>query len=138
MRTEEHGQATVFVIGMALVAFAVVAFVVDGTRAFLLRRTLQGAADAAALAGASQLDERAYYSSGGARVMIEPGAGRSAASELLTRRALGARAAISATPEGVTVVLRSEMPTAFLQVIGIGDVPVAAEAVAEPLPAPPP
>ena len=133
MRKNQSGQITVFVIGMALLGFSVVAFAIDGTRAFLLRRTLQNAADAAAVAGASQLDEAAYYSSGGDRVTIDPGAGRSVAAAFVERRGLEVEASVEATSAAVTVVLRSQLDTPFLQLIGIDQVPVAAEAVAEPL-----
>ena len=130
---DESGQTTVFVIGMALVAFAVVAFTIDGTRAFLMRRTLQNAADAAAVAGASQLDQDSYYSSGGDRVLIDPQRGRAAAASWLSRRGLDVATAVDASPARVHVVLRTRLNTPFLNLIGIGSVPVAAEGTAEPL-----
>ena len=129
----ESGQVTVFVIGMSLVAFAVVAFTIDGTRAFLMRRTLQNAADAAAIAGASQLDQSSYYSSGGNRVLIDPARGRAAATSWLSARGLDASAGVDATSSRVHVVLRTRVATPFLNLIGIGSVPVAAEGTAEPL-----
>jgi Putative Flp pilus-assembly TadE/G-like len=135
--TCERGQMTVFVVGMALVAFAVVAFAADGTRAFLMRRTLQNAADAAALAGASQLDEQSYYSSKGGRVDIDPAEGERGAAAWLSRRALDAGATIHASESEVSVVLRTEMQTTLLGIVGIGSISVAAEAVAEPLTGPP-
>jgi uncharacterized membrane protein len=51
----EHGQTTVLVVGLALVVFAVTGLAVDGTRAFLLRRTLQNVADASAVAAAGEI-----------------------------------------------------------------------------------
>ena len=129
----DSGQATIFVVGMALVAFAVVAFTIDGTRAFLMRRTLQNAADAAAIAGASELDESSYYSTGGNRVLIDPVRGRAAATSWLSNRGLDAAAGVDATAARVHVVLRTRVATPFLNLIGIRGVPVAAEGTAEPL-----
>lgn len=136
-QASESGQATIFVVGMALVAFGVVAFAVDGTRAFIMRRSLQNAADAAALAGASQLDENSYYSSKGREVDIDPVQGKRGAAEWLARRALNATATIRASEVEISVSLRTEMPTTFLGIVGVRAISVGAEASAEPLIGPP-
>ena len=130
---DEMGQTTLLVLGLAVVAFAVVGLAVDGTRAFLMRRTLQNAADAAALAGSGEIDEVTYYSSGGRRVEINPEAAQRRATEWLRVRGVHGRAAIEATREGVRVVLRDATPTSFLRLVGIGQIPVAAEADAAPV-----
>ncbi len=49
---EEHGQATVMIIGFAIVLAMVVALVVDASAAFLRRQGLDTIADGAALRGA--------------------------------------------------------------------------------------
>jgi hypothetical protein len=131
-RKNQLGQVTVLVLGMALVTFAASGLAVDGTRAFLFRRTLQSSADAAALAGAGEIDRDIYYRSGGRVRTIDQGAARTAALEWIELRGIGARAAVSIESDRVVVVLRDEVPTMFLALIGIGSVPVAAEAVAEP------
>jgi hypothetical protein len=56
MTSDERGQIAVLALGLALVVFAIAGLAVDGTRAFLARRSLQNLADAAALAGAGELD----------------------------------------------------------------------------------
>ena len=132
-RQDDLGQATIFVVGMALVALAVVAFTIEGTRAFLMRRTLQNMADAAAAAGASQLDEAAYYASGGDVTAIEPARAEQAAAESLAMRGLDVQAEVQAGTDEVEVVLRTDLPTPFLRLIGIGRVTVGAEALAQPL-----
>jgi Flp pilus assembly protein TadG len=129
---DERGQATVFVLGMAMVAMAVVGVAVDGTRAFLARRTLQNAADSAALAGAAELDRTRLYSSGGRAVVLDPAAARRLAGEWLARRGLRAEADIVAGETRVVVVLRDEVATTFLGIVGVGSIPVAARADAEP------
>jgi Flp pilus assembly protein TadG len=53
--SEEQGQAIVFVLMMMVAVIAVVGFVIDIGHAYQAQRSLQGAADAAALAGAQQL-----------------------------------------------------------------------------------
>jgi uncharacterized membrane protein len=136
VRDHEAGQVAVLVVGLALVAFAVAGVAVDGTRAWLLRRTLQNAADAAALAGAGELDQEAYYTSGGVRVALDPEAARSKAAAWLAGRGLDVMADIDADAFGVRVVVRGRLPTTFLGLVGIGRVPVAAEATAEPVGAP--
>ena len=130
----ERGQTTVLVLGMALLAFAVAGLAVDGTRAWLLRRTLQNAADAAALAAAGELDRSAYYGSGGAEVALDATSSERVAARWLTRRALDASARIDATRERVTVELKGAVGTTFLSLAGIRSIPVAVRADAAPLP----
>lgn len=134
---DERGQATVLVLGLALVAFAVSGLAVDGTRAFLHRRTLQNSADAAALAGAGEIDRSAYYSGGGKRVTLDPSAARTTALRWVAQRGLDVTASVDTDEVAVHVVLRGEISTSFLSLVGIDRVPVAAEAVAEPIPGSP-
>jgi Flp pilus assembly protein TadG len=57
--SEEKGQAVVFVLLMLVAVIAVVGFVIDIGHAYQAQRSLQGAADAAALAGAQELPDPA-------------------------------------------------------------------------------
>ena len=133
----ESGQITVLVLGMALVTFAVGGLAVDGTRAFLLRRTLQHAADGASLAAASEIDTTSYYESGGNRIELDLGPARRTAERWLGLRGIRARVGIDVSPDAIRVVLRSDMPTSFLGLVGIDRVQVAASARSEPVPGPP-
>ncbi len=128
----ERGQVTVLVLGLALVVFATAGLAVDGTRAFLMRRSLQNAADSSAVAGAGELDADLYYASGGQRIELDAAAARQVAIELLAARGLKATVDVDATRRSVTVVLRGFIETSFLGVVGIDRVPVAANARAEP------
>jgi hypothetical protein len=128
----DSGQTTVFIVGVSLLAFAVAGLAVDGTRAFLLRRTLQNAADSAAVAGAGELDRPAYYSSGGRTIRLDPRSASATAGSYLGKRGLGATSAIDADESSVHVVLRDSSPTTLLRIIGIDEVGVAVEAAAEP------
>lgn len=105
MRRTESGQVSIFVLGVALVCFAVAGIAVDGTRAFLYRRTLQNAADAAAIAGASEIDAGAYYSSR-RDVVLERSRAGSSAMQWLAERGLAVEADVSAT-EAIVRVART-------------------------------
>jgi Flp pilus assembly protein TadG len=129
---DESGQTTILVVGLSLLAFAVAGIAIDGTRAFILRRSLQNAADSASVAGAGELDEAAYYDSGGRKVVLEAASASGTAESYLARKGLPADSAIEADSEGVYVVLRAESPTTFLRLVGIEAIPVAVEARAEP------
>lgn len=132
----ERGQTTVLVLGMAVLAFAVAGLAVDGTRAWLYRRSLQNAADAAALAGASELDRAAYYSSGGGALVLADDASAVAARSL-SGRAPAARARVSSTRDVVVVEVRGEVATTFLSLAGIRTIEVAVRADAAPVPGTP-
>jgi Flp pilus assembly protein TadG len=132
-RTQD-GQATVLILGLALVVFAVAGLAVDGTRAFIARLTLQNAADAAALAGAGELDRDAFYSSGGSRLQLDGRDARALAYRYLDARGYAGRAVVDANEGSVTIVLRDEIATSFLGLVGVDALPVAVEARAEPVP----
>ena len=57
--SEDRGQAVVFVMVFLVAVIAIVGFVIDVGHAYQTQRSLQGAADAAALAGAQQLPDPA-------------------------------------------------------------------------------
>jgi Flp pilus assembly protein TadG len=130
---DEGGYASILVLGMALIAIAVAGVAIDGTRAFLLRRSLQNAADAAALAAASEIDRDGYYASGGRSIAIDPDAARAQVANWLAQRGLPTEAAVAADEAAVQVTLRAELDTTFLRVIGIESVPVAVESLASPV-----
>lgn len=117
---------------MTMLVLATSGLAVDGTRAFLYRRTLQSAADAAALAGAGELDTIRYYASKGRSVRIDPRGAELAAHRWLSLRGLDAHPTVSSTDGRVVVVLRGSLPTMFLRLIGLRSVPVAVEAASAP------
>ena len=133
IRPGETGQTSVLTLGLAFVAMAVAGVGVDGTRAFLLRRSLQNVADAAALSAASELDAVAYHRRGGKDVVLDRDAAEAAAARTLRDRRLPHSAAIEAGPEEVVVALRASAPTLFLGLVGIRRIPVAVEARAAPV-----
>ena len=136
--SDSRGQVTVMVLGVALTAFAVAGLAVDGTRAFLLRRTLQNAADAAATAAAGEVNEEAYYASGGHEVMLDRDAARREVLRWLAQRGIQTLVSVQVGESVVSVVLRDKTPVTFLALIGVDSIPVAVEARASPISGPPP
>lgn len=132
LRSGERGQVTVLVLGLALVAFAAAGLAVDGTRAFMLRRTLQNTADSAASAAAATLDRSSIYQGEG--IDIDPRRAEESARAMLERRALPRETTVQirVTTEEVDLIIRSEMPTSFLGLLGLDRVPVAVTAEAAP------
>ncbi len=128
----EQGQVTVLILGLALVVFAVSGLAVDGTRAFLFRRTLQNSADAASLAAASELDEREFYLSAGRVRALDADEADRAAQRWLSLRGLRAHSEVRVEEDRVIIVLRDEVPTSFLALVGIDYIPVAVLSAAEP------
>lgn len=133
MIASERGQSTVLVLGLMILCFAVAGVAVDGTRAFIYRRSLQNAADSAAQAGASQLNAALYYRTAGDDVLLDEREARAAVERSLSLRALPVDASMSIDGSSVQIVLRGEVQTSFLGLIGVGELPVAVEARAEPI-----
>lgn len=135
-KAPQGGQLSIFVLGLAMLLFAVAGVAVDGTRAFLMRRTLQNAADGSALAGAGEVDVDTYFRSQGKEVVLDPVAARRTALEWLGHRGLDARAAVASDAGGVRVLLQGSIDTSFLAVLGMQRIDVAAEATAGPVDGP--
>lgn len=64
----ESGSVTLWMLGLALIVLALGGLSVDLWRVFLERRELAGSVDAAAIAGASAIDEAAFRNGGEVRV----------------------------------------------------------------------
>ena len=121
---DESGQLMVLTMGLTLVVFAVAGLAIDGTRAFVMKRSLQNAADSAVVAASAEIDTSMYYASGGSQVRLDEQLARSVAIRSLTERGFPADAELVADEHFVTVVLRSESRTTFLKLVGIDNIPV--------------
>ncbi len=76
-RRREAGQATVMIVGFAVVALLMVAVAVDASAAYLRRQGLDNLADGAALAAADGVQGRQVYEGGlGERARIDPAVAR--------------------------------------------------------------
>ena len=125
----ESGQVIVMVAITMVGLVAVVGLVTDGGLVFAQRRDLQNAADAAALAGAMQIDESAYRASGS--VVLDEHAAYRAATGYLEDEG-GLTYSVVVHPAGVEVAVSREASTGFLRVVGIDSVEISAKATAEP------
>lgn len=119
---DESGTTTLWMLGLCLMLFLLGGISLDLWRAFSERRSLAASADAAAVAGASALDEAAYRSSGSVRLVPADARRRAQASLAgqLDRRALR-DARIEATEEEVTVVVGGAVDFSLLQIAAPGD-----------------
>jgi hypothetical protein len=121
-RLREAGTTTLWMIGLCLMLFLLGGVSLDLWRAFSERRSLAATADAAAVAGASALDEPAYRSSGVVRLLPADAERRARASlaEQLDRRSLR-DARVAATEAEVTVTVGGAVDFSLLQIVAPGD-----------------
>lgn len=125
----DEGQVLVMVALMMVGVVSVIGLVSDGGLVFAQRRDLQNVADAAAAAGAMQIDEAAYRSTG--EVVLDEQLARDAAALYLDAEG-GLDYVVNVLPDRVEVAVSRQATTGFLRVIGIDGVEVSARASAEP------
>jgi Flp pilus assembly protein TadG len=130
----ESGTITLWLLGVCLMLLAVGGISVDLWRGFSSRRSLSNAADAAALAGASAIDEEAYRQRG--VVELDPLTAESRARAHLARQLdAGALRAVEVDADrtAVTVTVRGELAFTLLAVLDPdGVLPVRVTATATP------
>ena len=130
-RGRERAQAIVWAVVMVPLFLAVVGLAIDGGIAFAARRDLQNVADAAARAGAMQIDQRLYRESLGATIALDAGSARRVAAEYLAGQGPGLAATIGTERRRVIVAVSREVPTSFLRLVGIATMRVGAVAPAD-------
>ena len=118
----ESGTITLWMLGLCLMLFLLGGISLDLWRAFSERRALAASADAAAVAGASALDEAAYRSTGAVRLVPADAQRRARASlaDQLDRRALR-DARVDATEDTVIVTVGGSVDFSLLQIVAPGD-----------------
>ncbi len=130
----EAGTITIWILGLCLMLFLLGGISLDLWRAFSERRALAAAADAAAVAGASALDEPAYRQSGAIR-LVPADAERRAMSSLASqvdRRALHG-SQVGADDQRVVVEVTGSVDFSLLQLLSPGDeFEITVRAVARP------
>ena len=130
LHQDGRGSASVLAGLFLLGIVAVSGLVADGGRVLAERRNLQNLADAAAAAGAMQLDVSRYRASGGA-VSLDRAAARRAASGYLAS-APRVASDVRVASDAVSVRASRRVGLAFLGALGLGPVTVGARAEAEP------
>ncbi|MYH41258.1 MAG: hypothetical protein F4150_05740 [Chloroflexi bacterium] len=131
LHADERGAAMVLVALWLHALVAVSGLVLDGGALLAERRALQNLADAAAGAGAMQLDEARYRASGGGDVSLDQRAAHAAVAGYMAARG-DVTCLVWSTRERVEVEARRRAPTLFLRVVGIDHVTIRARASAEP------
>ncbi|MCY4640868.1 MAG: pilus assembly protein TadG-related protein [Chloroflexi bacterium] len=131
LHEDERGAAMVLVALWLVALVSVSGLVADGGTLLAERRALQNAADAAAAAGAMQLDESRYRASGGSDVSLDGAAARRAAEGYLAAEG-GLTYTVRASGARVEVEVARRAPTVFLRVVRIDHVTIRARASAEP------
>jgi hypothetical protein len=130
----DAGTVTLWLLGVCLMLFALGGISVDLWRGFSARRSLANTADAAALAGASAIDEDAYRHRG--VVELEPALAESRARAHAARQLDAASLRdvdVHADRDAVTVVVRGELAFTLLGVLDPGgDLAVRVTATASP------
>ena len=125
----DEGQVLVMVALMMVGLVGVVGLVTDGGLVFSQRRDLQNVADAAAAAGAMQIDEAAYRADG--VVVLDEAMAKQAAALYLDGE--GVTYSVSVSPNRVDVEVSRQATTGFLRVLGIDSVTVNASGSALPV-----
>ncbi|MCC6387449.1 MAG: hypothetical protein IT302_08710 [Dehalococcoidia bacterium] len=126
---DDEGQVLVMVALMMVGVVSVVGLVSDGGLVFAQRRDLQNVADAAAAAGAMQIDEAAYREAG--TVLLDEQQARDVAASYLEGEG-DLEYVVFVLPARIEVSVSRQASTGFLRVIGINGVEVSAIASAEP------
>jgi Flp pilus assembly protein TadG len=135
-RAQETGTITLWILGLCLMVFLLGGISLDLWRAFSERRSLASAADAAAVAGASAIDEAVYRSANVVQLLpaqAEQRARESLASQLDRRSLRGAR--VTADLSRVTVVVSGAVDFTLLNLVtpgGAFEVEVRATAQPDP------
>src|SRR5436190_12775106 len=109
----QQGQAIMWVAVMLPFFLAIVGLAIDGGIAFAARREAQNAADAAARAGAMQVNITRYRATAGTWVELDPAAARDAAAGYLAAQGW-ADATVNADIQSVTVTANRNVPLGFL------------------------
>ena len=129
---EEDGQILVLTVVVALALLAILGLVADGGLVLARHRELQGVADAAARAGAAQLDEASYRTSNGRIATLNPTHAQAAAGRYLRTVRFGGQANIAASPTQVTIGLSEVVRPIIFSSVGIGPIRLAVHTVARP------
>lgn len=123
------GQALVWVAVMLPVFLAIVGLALDGGAVFAARRQTQNIADAAARAGAQQIDIPRYRATG--EVILNQPMARYVAQQYIEGLG-GLDATVQSGERQVIVRVRRDVPLSFLKLVGLLSTSIGATAVAEP------
>jgi uncharacterized membrane protein len=139
LRREDDGQLLLLVLAYAVIAGLLVTVVVDASQAYLYRRSLLAAADAAALAAANRPDLGRVYTGEGPVLPLSTAESRRAVTQYARDAELPDRfdefevRAVATDGASVTVTLRAVLHLPFVNLVSSrwsGGYPVQASATA--------
>jgi Flp pilus assembly protein TadG len=131
-QASEDGQILVLTVVVALALLAILGLVADGGLVLARHRELQGIADAAARAGAAQLDEASYRASNGRTATLHPTQAQAAAGRYLRTVRFTGQASVVATSSQVTIGLSEMVRPIIFSSVGIGPIRLAVHTMARP------
>jgi len=127
IRAADRGTVTAFTVVWLAAALALAGLVLDAGLAVSTKVNARAVANAAARAGARELDLAALRINGVIR--IDQNKARTSAAGWIARA--GLRGTVTVTANTVTVSVTTSQPTQLLDLIGIRSIPVHATATAE-------
>src|SRR5215510_12788295 len=128
-----RGSVTLWLLSCCILVLALGGLSVDVWRAFSARRSLASAADAAALAGASAIDEDRYRADANVVLVRDVAAARARASLLDQLDTAAMRSAVVFVDDDtVTVTVEGHVAFSLLRLVGQGGFPVAITSTATP------
>ncbi|MBU8857774.1 MULTISPECIES: pilus assembly protein TadG-related protein [unclassified Micromonospora] len=125
---DDRGQITPWTVVGTLIVLILAGLVFDLGAAMAATVSAYDTAQAAARAGAGQLDLTAHRTTGATR--LDPAAATTAARAFLAQA--GQPGAVSATTDAVTVTVTTGHRTQLLHLVGVTSIPVTATATAAP------
>ena len=131
----EEGQSLMLFVVMLPFFLAIFGLVLDAGTIFAARREAQGIADAAARAGANELNVDFYRRTDGQRIELDGSLADEVARRYLAEQGVGQpglAGTVTVAPLAITVVVRREVPLGFLRLAGWQTYPIQALAVAQP------
>ena len=125
---DQRGRVTAFVVVLATACLLFAGLVLDGGLALAAKTRAIGQAQAAARAGAQELDLSTYRATGEFR--LDPAHAGAAAQRYLTT--VDATGSVTVTGDTVAVTVTARVPTQLLGLVGIDEITVTGEGSAEP------
>jgi hypothetical protein len=132
MRRRAPAQSTLWLVSTAFILVLAFGVVTDGAVLFATHRRALGLADAAARAGAGQVDVARLRLDPASPVRLDPAAARVTALDFIARQGPEASSEVAATPELIVVRVHVPASMAILHPFGRAVLDVVAEANAAP------
>ena len=124
----DHGRVTAFVVALMLGLLALAGLTLDGGLALAAKVRATGQAEAAARAGAQEIDLATYRATG--TLHLIPNAANTTAQNYLA--AVGATGTVTVTDDTVTVAITATQNTQLLGMVGISSLTVHGTGSAHP------